>query len=105
MRGTAAEHKLNTWRPAMANNSEFSFHVHKKAGNADRSALYTVGIWEGTVLHSICHVQPIDTALAAGPRGPSGPGHTPPLQNVARASHPRRSSTGTAAPLVNHSGC
>ncbi len=60
----------------MANNSEFSFHVHKKAGNADRPALYTVGIWEGTVLHSICHVQPIDTALAAVRRVLEEPGYT-----------------------------
>ena len=70
----------------MANNSEFSFHVHKKAGNADRPALYTVGIWEGTGLHGICHVQPIDTALAAVRRVLEEPGHTPSFKNGAGAS-------------------
>lgn len=49
----------------MSNNSEFSFHVHKKAGNGERPALFTVGLWEGTVQRGICHTQPIDDALAA----------------------------------------
>lgn len=49
----------------MATNSEFSFHVHKKTGNAQSPALYTIGLWEGTVLRGICHTQPLDGALAA----------------------------------------
>jgi hypothetical protein len=45
--------------------SEFALHVHKKPGNADRPDLYTIGVWEGTVLRGICHAQPIDCAVSA----------------------------------------
>jgi len=48
----------------MPDNAEFSFHVHK-LGNAGRPALFTIAIWEGTVLRGICYAQPLDAALAA----------------------------------------
>jgi len=43
---------------------EFSIHFlkHKRIG---RRALYTVGIWESNQLRAICHVAPIDSAVAA----------------------------------------
>ena len=38
------------WRCRMPDNPEFSLHVHKLMGNARRPALFTIAIWEGTVL-------------------------------------------------------
>ena len=49
----------------MLDNAEFSFHVHKLMANARRPALFTIAIWEGTVLRGICYAQPLDAALAA----------------------------------------
>jgi len=50
----------------MPDNPEFSFHVHKLKGTARRPALFTIAIWEGTVLlRGICYAQPLNTALAA----------------------------------------
>lgn len=49
----------------MTNNAEFSLHIHKKAGDARRPALYTIGVWEATVQRAICHIQPIKDALVA----------------------------------------
>jgi hypothetical protein len=49
----------------MLDNAEFSFHVHKLTADARRPALFTIAIWEGTVLRSICYAQPLDAALAA----------------------------------------
>ena len=46
-------------------NPEFSFHVHKKAATAEHQDLYTIGIWTGSTLHAICHVQPLEQALGA----------------------------------------
>jgi len=46
-------------------NPEFSLHVHKISRTAQHDELYTIGLWRGTVLCGICHVQPIDHALAA----------------------------------------
>ncbi len=46
-------------------NLEFALHVHKVAANARRHSLYTVGVWYGCALHAVCHVEPIDRALAS----------------------------------------
>src|SRR5258708_14450514 len=46
-------------------NPEFSFHVHKQAATAEHQGLYTIGIWTGSTLHAICHVQPLEQALGA----------------------------------------
>jgi hypothetical protein len=44
-------------------NSEFDLHVWKKPGDPD---LYTVGVWDDRYqIVSLCHIQPIDSALAA----------------------------------------
>ena len=47
----------------MLDNAEFSFHVHKLTADARRPALFTIAIWEGTVLRSICYAQPLDAAF------------------------------------------
>jgi hypothetical protein len=52
-------------RCVMLDNAEFSFHLHKLLANARRPASFTIAMWEGTVLHDICHAQPLDDALAA----------------------------------------
>ena len=49
----------------MPANREFSVHVHKLMGNAQRPALFTIGLWEGNVLRAICYTQPLDAALLA----------------------------------------
>ena len=49
----------------MPDNPEFSLHVHKLMGNAQRPALFTIAIWEETVLRGICYAQPLDAALDA----------------------------------------
>ena len=49
----------------MPDNPEFSFHVHKLMANARRPALFTIAIWEGTVLRGICYAQPLEAHLAA----------------------------------------
>ncbi len=46
--------------------SEFALHVHKMPGDPRRPGLYTIGVWEGTMLlRGVCLAQPIDSALAA----------------------------------------
>jgi len=45
--------------------SEFALHIHKISGNKEHPDLYTIGIWDGTLLRAICHIQPIECALAA----------------------------------------
>lgn len=49
----------------MPRDSEFSLHVHRIGATAKHEPLYTIGIWEGTTLHAICHVQRIEGALAS----------------------------------------
>jgi hypothetical protein len=49
----------------MLDNAEFSFHVHKLMANARRPALFTIAIWDRTVLRGICYAGTLDAALAA----------------------------------------
>lgn len=49
----------------LAPNSELSFHVHRKSGIGGQATLYTIGVWKGPTLQAICHVQPIEGALAS----------------------------------------
>ena len=45
---------------------EFSLHIHKTLGGAQRPDLYTIALWhELSVLRGICYSRPIDDALAA----------------------------------------
>ena len=50
---------------ASASYSEFALHVHKKCGDEEHADLYTIGVWEDSVLRGICHAQPIDAAVGA----------------------------------------
>jgi hypothetical protein len=68
----------------MLNNSEFAFHVHRKAGDAKRPALFSIGVWEGKILRAICHTQPIDDALAAIRRVLEEPERPAVLQDLCR---------------------
>jgi hypothetical protein len=45
---------------------EFSLplHVVKRCGRDGEADAYTIAIWEGTVLHSLCLLQPLETALS-----------------------------------------
>ncbi len=46
--------------------SEFSLHIHKTLGDAQRPDLYTIALWhELSVLRGICYSRSIDDALAA----------------------------------------
>jgi hypothetical protein len=47
------------------NNSEFSLHVHRTTGPDRQTNRYTIGLWNGIVLRAICHIEPLDNALAA----------------------------------------
>ncbi len=46
-------------------NSDFAVHIHRKSSTANHQNLYTVGVWQGTCLHAICHIEPIENALLA----------------------------------------
>ena len=45
---------------------EFSLplHVVKKCGRDGNGDTYTIAVWEGMVLHSLCLSQPLETALS-----------------------------------------
>src|SRR5437773_4692192 len=70
---------------------EFSLplHVVKKCGRDGSGDTYTIAVWEGMVLHSLCLSQPLETALSV-------------VENVLRSAskngEPRQSDT---APLTN----
>ncbi len=42
---------------------EFALHVHKLPGNSRHPELYTIGVWEGSVLRGICLAEPLDSAM------------------------------------------
>src|ERR1700694_4206092 len=46
-------------------NYEFGLHIHKKTATGQGQDLYTIGVWKGSTLRAICHVQPLDHALSA----------------------------------------
>ena len=45
--------------------SEFSLHIHMTPAKGERPDLFTIGIQDGMLLRAICHVQPIEGAVAA----------------------------------------
>ena len=45
--------------------SEFCLHIHITPGKDERPDLFTIGLQDGMVLRGICHVQPIEGAVAA----------------------------------------
>jgi hypothetical protein len=46
-------------------NKEFAVHFLKHRAGGRRANRYTVAVWEQQQLRAICHVAPIDRALAA----------------------------------------
>jgi len=59
----------NKERVIMTVSSEFSLHIHKTPGEAQRPDLYTVTVGhELSALHGICYSQPIDDAMTSGAR-------------------------------------
>lgn len=43
---------------------ELDLHVWKRAGADDKADLYTIGVWDGDQIRSLCHNAPIERALA-----------------------------------------
>ncbi len=54
---------------------ELRFQIHKIPATAQHDDLYTIGLWQGSVLCGICYVQPIDRALVALRRVLEGAGN------------------------------
>ena len=44
---------------------EFCLHIHKTPGKDECPDLFTIGLQDGMLLRGICHVQPIEGAIAA----------------------------------------
>lgn len=42
---------------------ELPLHVYKQIGDNGRADLYLIGIWEGTTLKPLCHLQPLEVAM------------------------------------------
>jgi hypothetical protein len=45
--------------------SEFDLHVWKKPGAGSRPDQYTIGVWDGQQIRSLCHIAPIEVAVQA----------------------------------------
>jgi hypothetical protein len=45
--------------------SEFDLHVWKRPANGGRPDQYTIGVWDGQQIRSLCHIAPIEVALQA----------------------------------------
>jgi hypothetical protein len=43
--------------------SEFDLHVWKRPANEDRPDQYTIGVWDGQQIRSLCHIAPIEAAI------------------------------------------
>jgi hypothetical protein len=43
--------------------SEFDLHVWKRPANGDRPDQYTIGVWDGQQIRSLCHIAPIEAAI------------------------------------------
>jgi hypothetical protein len=65
---------------------EFSLplHVYKRIGEEGRPDLYLIGVWEGTTLKALCHLQPIDIALEKLRECLSNAGKTQALQTTTK---------------------
>jgi hypothetical protein len=42
---------------------EFDLHVWKRFAVGNRPDQYTIGIWDGQQIHSLCHIAPIEDAV------------------------------------------
>lgn len=45
--------------------SEFDLHVLKRPANGSRPDQYTIGVWDGQQIRSLCHIAPIEVAVQA----------------------------------------
>jgi hypothetical protein len=45
--------------------SEFDLHVWKRPAAGNRPDQYTIGIWDGQQIRSLCHIAPIEIAVQA----------------------------------------
>jgi hypothetical protein len=48
---------------AIIQHSEFDLHVWKRPANEDRPDQYTIGVWDGQQIRSLCHIAPIEAAV------------------------------------------
>lgn len=46
-------------------NSEFDLHIWKQRAEGGRPDRYTVGVWQNGRILPLCHVQPLNNAVAA----------------------------------------
>lgn len=43
--------------------SEFDLHIWKSVGDHGRPDLYTIGVWQGMEIKSLCHIAQLEDAL------------------------------------------
>jgi hypothetical protein len=43
--------------------SEFDLHVWKRPGDGGTPDQYTIGVWDGQQIRSLCHIAPIEGAI------------------------------------------
>jgi len=48
----------------MQSNPEFDLHIWKQKAEGDRVERFTVGVWVDDRIMPLCHIQPIDDAVA-----------------------------------------
>ena len=65
--------------------SEFDLHVWKRPGIGGRPDVYTIGVWDGQQIRSLCHIEPIDAALATLRDALETAGHAAPVPHVLKA--------------------
>jgi hypothetical protein len=44
---------------------EFDLHVWKRPANGSRPDQYTIGVWRGQQIRSLCHIASIEVAVQA----------------------------------------
>jgi hypothetical protein len=72
----------------MADNScsEFDLHIWKRAGICGRPDVYTIGVWDGQQIRSLCHIAPIEAALATLRQVLENAGHAAPVPQRMKAT-------------------
>jgi hypothetical protein len=43
---------------------EFDLHVWKKCGDDGEADVYIIGVWDGDQIRTLCHIEPLESALA-----------------------------------------
>ena len=49
----------------MQQNPEFDLHVWKQMAEGQRPDRYTIGVWINGSIQPLCHIQPLEQAVAA----------------------------------------